>query len=203
MARRRSGTVVGSWLAHCVSARWAPEIGDPTATGWLTVGVYCLGMLLAGAVWRRLPAGQGRGFWAAVTLLLAFLAVNKQLDLQSALTMTGKCLARAQGWYGDRRVVQQAVIAGVLLALVLGLLIGLRSLQGRLRRDAVAMAGLAVLCAFVAVRALSFHHFDRLIGLRDHGISVNFLLENTGLVLIALNAAALLRRIPDRGSKRG
>lgn len=195
--------VVGNWLFDCVSARWTPQIGDPTATGWLTVVIYGLGTLLAFLVWRRLPTGQGRGFWAVVTLILACLAVNKQLDLQSALTMTGKCLARAQGWYDNRRLVQQAFIACVLLAMVVGLLAGFRSLQGQMRRNAVALTGLAVLCAFVAIRALSFHHFDRLIGMRDHGISVNFLLENSGLALIVLNAAALLRQPARRSTGRG
>lgn len=186
--------MVGSWLIDCVSARWAPVIGDPTATGWLTVLVYGLGTLLAVLAWCRLPAGHGRGFWATVTLVLAFLAVNKQLDLQSAVTVTGKCLARAQGWYDDRRLMQQAFIVGVLLAMMAGLLAGFRSLRGQMLRNAAALTGLAVLCGFVAIRALSFHHFDRLIGIWNHGISMNFLMENSGLVLIALNAAALLRQ---------
>lgn len=194
--------MVGSWLIDCVSARWTPQIGDPTATGWLTVLIYGLGTVMTFLAWRRLPKGQGRGFWAVVTLILAFLAVNKQLDLQSAVTMTGKCLARAQGWYDHRRLVQLAFIAGVLLALAVGLLAGLRSLRGQMRRNAVALTGLAVLCAFVAIRALSFHHVDRLIGLRDHGISVNFLLENSGLALIVLNAAALLRHPARRSTAR-
>ena len=194
MARRRSGTVVGSWLAHCVSARWAPEIGDPTATGWLTVGVYCLGTLLAGAVWRRLPAGQGRGFWAAVTLLLAFLAVNKQLDLQTALTATGRCTARAQGWYDSRQVVQLAFIAGLLAGVALTLAWATKTLRGQMRGNGLALIGLAVLCGFVLVRAVGFGHVDRLISMDFADISYNFWFENSGLLLIAINALILLRR---------
>jgi len=43
----------------------------------------------------------------------AFLAlgINKQLDLQTALTEAGRVLARYQGWYEQRQFVQLVVIA--------------------------------------------------------------------------------------------
>ena len=63
-----------------------------------------------------------------------------------------------------------------------------------------------VLAGFVMVRAIGFHHVDALIGQRHLGVSANFVFENAGLVLIALNAAAILMRrrvrtqtVPRRG----
>lgn len=181
-------------LTACVAERWSPVIGDPQITGWVTVAAYVMAALMSAAVWLRLKGRRGRVFWAMVALLLAALAVNKQLDLQSALTAAGRCLARAQGWYGERRLVQLSFIAVLGTVMLAGLIAMAFSLRGRLRRNGLALTGLVIVTGFVMMRAASFHHMDHLIGMRAFGVPNNFLFENAGLVLIALNAAALLRR---------
>jgi hypothetical protein len=40
--------------------------------------------------------------WATISILFLGLGINKQLDLQSALTEAGRILAIEQGWYGPR-----------------------------------------------------------------------------------------------------
>ena len=191
-----------SELQGCVLQRWSPQIGDPGLTGWLTVLAYAACALLALAVWRRLKGQRGRVFWLVLSLLLAALAVNKQLDLQSAVTAAGKCLARAQGWYGQRRVMQVLFIGAVVAAALVLLVSMTASLWGRLRYNLLAAIGLTLVLCFVLVRALSFHHFDRLIGTTNFGVTNNFLFENAGLVLIAVNATWLLarKRVPSRRS---
>lgn len=178
----------------CVGAAWQPRIGDPDATGWLTVLAYLLCCVLAAQVWRRLKGRPGRAFWGLIAVMMLFLGINKQLDLQSALTALGRCMAQAQGWYEDRRVVQFAFIAVLLIAMLLAFRAGLRAMRGQLRQNGIAFLGLAILCAFVAVRAVGMHVVDALIGQQVLGLPANYLFENAGLLLIALNAAAILRR---------
>lgn len=190
--------MIGETLVACVAQRWTPRIGDPNLTGWLTVLAYLACFVLAAQVWRSLRGRQGRAFWGLITALTLFLAVNKQLDLQSALTAAGRCMALAQGWYGDRRAVQVVFIVGLLIAAVIGLLIGLWTLRGQLRQNGLALIGLTIVAAFVMIRAVGFHHFDRLIGVHQLGVSMNYLFENSGLLLIAINALAILRRGPRR-----
>jgi len=185
------GSAAAIW--SCLGQDWQPGIGDPGLQGWLTVGAYLAACALAMAVALRQPGVAGRGFWAMLVPLLAFLALNKQLDLQTALTAAGRCMAHAQGWYEDRRQVQLAFIAGLVAVALLavgGLALGLR---GSLRRNGLALAGLAVLSAFVLVRAVGFHHVDLLISRDLGGVRFNFLLETGGLGMIALNALILLR----------
>lgn len=178
-----------SVLIDCVLNRWSPRIGDPHVTGWLTVLSYLVAALLAAALWRRLRGGGERWFWALLVVILLGLAVNKQLDLQSALTAAGKCLAHAQGWYAQRREVQAVFIVAVAAAAAVLAVLGLWHLRGRVRRNGSALLGMILVLSFVVIRALSFHHFDRFIGLKITGVSVNFLIENIGLWLIAGNAA--------------
>ena len=189
-------------LHACVAAGWSPGIGDPDLAGWLTVGSYALCLAIAVAVlWRRAP-GAARGLWIAIAVLMAGLGLNKQLDLQSALTAAGRCLARIQGWYEGRAEVQLAFILGLLVAVGMALGWAAGRLRGRLAGNGVALAGLAVLSAFVMVRAVGFHHVDRLISMDLGRLRYNFLFENAGLALIALNGAWLLgaaRRDAGRG----
>jgi hypothetical protein len=82
--------------------RWRPEIGDPSFMGWFTVVAYGIVALLAARV--RLK-GKDR-IWLAVTLGMAALCVNKQLDLQSLFTHIGRVASHHLGWYEQRRVAE-------------------------------------------------------------------------------------------------
>lgn len=189
--------MTGAALLACVGERWAPRIGDPHPMGWATVAAYALAAGLALAVWRgRRGAG---GFWLAVALVMAALAVNKQLDLQSALTAAGRCLAQAQGWYEARRGVQAAFVAGLALAGAVFLALMLRSLRGTGGAHLVAAAGLALTVTFVLTRAVGFHHMDQMLKLRLAGARMNWILELSGIALVTANALALLAKGKGRG----
>ena len=181
-------------LRACIARDWTPVIGDPQVTGWLTVAAYVGCLWLAIRVLRRRPAGAARGLWLAIAVLMAFLALNKQLDLQTALTATGRCMARAQGWYDNRYAVQLAFIAGLVLGVIAAMAWATKSLRGQMRGNGLALLGLGVLCGFVLVRAVGFHHVDRLISMDFARVRFNFWFENAGLLLIAINALMLLRR---------
>jgi hypothetical protein len=180
-------------LYACVTNQWTPTIGDPNLGGWLTVGSYAICTVLAVLVVRQAVRGRReRHFWIVVCGLMLFLGINKQLDLQSALTATGRCLAKMQGWYQDRRGLQVHFIESLLAAAVLSFALCLYLMRRHLARNGVAVAGLVVVACFVAVRAVGFHHVDILISQRFLSMRLNFVFENAGLVLIALNAVVLL-----------
>ncbi len=98
------------------------------------------------------------------------LGINKQLDLQIALTDFGHRLAREQGWYDRRQEVQAlfiALIAAVGLVVVSAFdWLARAALRGRL----LALLGLVFLVNFILIRASLFHHVDVLIGLRLGGL---------------------------------
>ncbi len=161
--------------------------------GWVTVAAY-LGTAGLAAMVARGVAGRLRLFWLLLALLLLGLAVNKQLDLQSALTALARCLAQAQGWYAERRGVQLRFIALVVAVGLVVTIVAFWLMRRHLGQVWLALVGLAALLTFVAIRAAGFHHIDRLIGHEVMGVRMNWILELGGIVLIALNALALLRR---------
>lgn len=177
----------------CLGADWTPTIGDPTIFGWITVLAYLVCAILSVMVWNSRNERVLRRFWALMSLVLGFLALNKQLDLQSAMTATGRCLFRQLDIY-EQRSFAQLVFVIVLAAVVFLLYLrGMRAMRRYRRSHGMAMLGLGFVALYVLIRATSFHAVDMLGSQQVMGISVNFLLENFGLVLIAINAIGLLR----------
>lgn len=178
-------------ILNCMG--WRPGIGDPTWEGWVIVALYAGVAVLAFAARGRagFPVAsrlRERSFWLVVGLAMAALAINKQLDLQTALTDAGRCAAKAQGWYQGRRAAQAGFLLTIAALAVLFLGAMLRLLRGTLRRTGPAALGLAFVLGFVLMRAVGFHHFDRFIGMPILGLKANTLLEAAGPLLITLGA---------------
>jgi hypothetical protein len=181
---------------------WRPGIGDPTVMGWITVVAYFAAALLCFRQAVAKPTSVSREkkvFWSTLTILLIFLGFNKQLDLQTLLTLTGRRIALAQGWYGKRRVIQLIfvlviAIGGLLSVVVLGTFVR-RHPELRL-----ALVGLVTLLVFVVVRAASFHHVDQVINLHVGGVKMNAVLELGAIALVSLGA---LKAGTDRDNTGG
>jgi len=176
--------------------RWQPTIGDPTIMGWFTVFAYAVAALLAG--WTAIKVNRDRVLqggarvrtvWVLVAILLGFLCVNKQLDLQSLFTDMARAVFKAHGWYGERRAYQEGFVLGAIGlsgALAFWFTWKYRSFW---RSHTLLVSGLFFLLTFIVLRAISFHHVDQFLGSRVEGVKMNWLLELTGIFLVALAAA--------------
>jgi hypothetical protein len=185
-------------LAEVVDGVWRPGIGDPTVIGWATVAAYLVaasGCLRA--AWReRRPDGPRRpsGFWLVLAALMLALGINKQLDLQSLVTVVGRRVLRGRGLYGHRRAFQLAFILAVAFAcavLLAGLLRAGRRSPGR----RLATAGMVSVIGFVIIRAASFHHVDVLLAATLGGLRWNAIFELGGVAAVAAGAF----RVPRTG----
>lgn len=182
---------------------WTPGIGDPTAMGWITVLLYLITAALSFLVMRRRATifGDQRAheaqLWMMLAVVLLLLGINKQLDLQSLLTDIGRVLFREYGFYEQRRYFQQGFIAALLLLSVTLLLTMGWYFRHSLRDNGIAILGLGVLLTFVAIRASSFHHMDRFIGVELVGVRMNWIMEIGAISLIGFNAVRLLLRVRE------
>jgi hypothetical protein len=171
---------------------WKPEIGDPTVYGWLTVAAYAITALACWWAHRSAPRAE-RQAWLALALLMAFLAVNKQLDLQSLMTAIARDMAKAEGWYDHRRPVQALFIAALGGAGMIGLVLLLRSYRRATLALQGALAGAVVLFVFILIRASSFEKMDVLINSRLAGVRANHAMELGGIAIIAACALAAMQ----------
>ena len=163
------------------------------------MGVFAVAALLCGLLAASPRGRPERGFWIALALLMAALAANKQLDLQSALTAVGRCVAQDQGWYDARRGVQALFTLAVGAVSLIGLLLLAAAMRRHLARAGLALLGAGFVTGFVLVRAVSWGHVGAILDLPMGGMRMNHVLENVGPLLVAVNALALLwRRTPSR-----
>jgi len=171
--------------------------GDFYFTAWvITIAYFVAAGMCAWAAKKEKEQNIGRArkwmapvFWYTMLGLLIVLGINKQFDFQSDLTGIGRRLARSEGWYEYRRVVQAIFIVIFALgavAAVAGAAWYMRDLFNRYR---TAFIGIIYLCAFVIMRAASFHHMDVLLyGPKGDGFIVNTFLELGGICLIGYAA---------------
>lgn len=184
----------------CAFTQWSPGLGDNNVMGWLTVLAYLVASLASANLARSLAGmevserRERRFCWIAAAIML-FLTVNKQLDLQTLLTMIGRCNAQLSGWYDMRRIVQRDFILGIAVAGVLVLLLLALLLRGILGRVWPALLGLGFTCLFVVVRAASFHHMDVLLGTWVFGVKMNWVLELPGPILVSVVAMRRRRSV--------
>ena len=173
------------------SFNWTPRIGDPTFVGWLTVVLYFAASFGCWFAARKIQLDTShdlheRRAWRFIAILFLALGINKQLDLQTALTEAGRVVAHLQGWYDRRQSVQIAFIALVAmtcLAVAITLLIWMRHAPAP---TWLALIGATLVLGFVLIRAASFHHIDRFIGGRILGLRWNWIVEVGGISLVLL-----------------
>lgn len=180
---------------------WAPGIGDPTFIGWFTAVAYFITGFLCIACARQIGTGisvenvtlQYRLWWF-IAIVLLLLGINKQLDLQTLITEIGKVVAKRQGWYEQRRIVQALFIAGIVCGGFFSLLLIGRAFQNVWKENRLALGGLVALMSFICIRAISFHGIDRMLGLKLSGFELNGVLELGGITCIWFSAVLTLKK---------
>lgn len=165
---------------------WASH--DAGTLPWLAVVSYLVGAVLCVRQRGLSATAHERLFWVLAALIMLALGINKQLDLQTALTAWGRQLARDGGWFEQRRAVQSMFVKTVVVvAGVAG--VGLAWLvRGMRARVWVVLAGLMLLGLFVVIRAASFHHIDRIMGLPVLGWKLHVVLELIGISVVVAGA---------------
>lgn len=175
---------------------WSPGIGDPTVVGWLAVALYLLAALASYFVLIELgasaPEQQERFVWRVFLLLFLLLGINKQLDLQSALTETGRYIARQQGWYDHRQKFQFVLICVIAAAFVATLVGGIALLRTSSWPTRIALFGVGLVLTYVAMRAVSFHQVDAFFSTRLAGVRWAAVIEIGGLVVVLVAAGLRL-----------
>lgn len=176
---------------------WTPGIGDPTVYGWVTVAAYAVATLYCWLASTHAAPGERR-VWLFMALIMAFLCINKQLDLQTLFTDAGRFEAKAHGWYDARRKYQFEFIVLLTSASVVAVTMLLIRTSRATQALRGAIVGLAVLLLFVLIRASSFHKVDWFLNLHLSGVRANHVLELGGIGLVTVFAYAATRTSPGR-----
>lgn len=195
--------LAASALCWRQSRRVAGSAGGPQARLAPTLVTFALAFLGARRRLDALPAGERlRALWRGLAVLLLLLGINKQLDLQTALTEMARMWAKASGWYATRRPVQLAFIGAVALAGLATFRAVLLLAAGELRSLRAVLAGVVFIIVFVTIRAASFHHIDRLLGTDVGGFRLNWIVEVGGLLFVIAGAVRARPRSAEPPGQR-
>ena len=202
-----TGSIVGA-CAELSQAEWkriicngnrltvAALFNDRTTFAWIIVICYFAGAGASFWAWTSAESRERR-FWLATAILLVLLGLNKELDLKNALTQSARAVVRFLGLYEHRRLMQ----GGFLLLLGTTGVMAAFLLAGWLRRSSrsarTATVGIALLFAFVILRAASFHHIDQWVTIDVAGLRIGWWLELAGIAVIGVSAL-LYRGRPNR-----
>ena len=159
---------------------WVSGAGDQSLVGWLITIGYLVGAVLSLRA-ARSAGGEEARLWLCLGLVFLLLGVNKQLDIHSLVTQMLRDLAKAGGWYQDRRIFQAIFIALIVIAGA----VGMTKLARRFRESAAAVKlaifGVACTLLFVIARAASFHHADQMLSLKLGGVKAHAAIELLGV----------------------
>jgi hypothetical protein len=167
-------------IGTLASIPWQPHIGDPTLLGWVVTCLYTANALLylyQGVRQRR--HHRVAFLWTVLGLVLAFLALNKQWDLQVLFTQIGRHLAQTQGLLAYRRTLQAIFV--IVLALTVGVVGFLihRTNHRQPQLGKTDLLGWSLLALFLLIRtATDYHILPAISGLTAP------LLELTSLVIL-------------------
>ena len=182
-------------IRDCAAQAFVLRLGDPTPLGLAMTALYVLASaLLLTLALRRSGWGQGeRLLWSAVGLGLVALTLNKQLDLQQSVIWTGRCVARAEGWFEQRLVFQRLFGSAMLLLMALGLGWLVWKCRLALAANRVLLVGLVLLSLFVALQIARFEQLAGGLGQVIFQLRLHRILE--GVALLTLIWASLRRLV--------
>jgi hypothetical protein len=178
---------LGGWL----------HFDDATVWGWATT----VGYLLAAWLCARAAASARRSrsalapTWRILAVILLVLGLNKQLDLQTVVFRAGSRIILALGWYEQKNAIQTVAVAAFGLGLfACGVLL---VAKGRrfLPRDPWFWLGIALLGAFLLLRAAVLANLKHVFGFSVERYQTTKLIELSAVWLLAFAAFRGGRRI--------
>ena len=149
-------------IQACLQDTFRLQLGDPSMVGLALTALYVAASLL---MLRRLWLG---GFhlpregllWGVCTAILLLLTLNKQLDLQQTVIWTGRCVARAEGWFDQRLVFQRAFGTVILAAVASGVLVLIWTCRTAIRANWGLMLGMGLMLGFIVLQIARFEQLS-------------------------------------------
>ncbi|MBN2715723.1 MAG: hypothetical protein JXX14_07690 [Deltaproteobacteria bacterium] len=187
---------------------WRPKVGDPYPLAWATVFTYMLASVACAlcAVRARHIFGNKdlkthRFIWWFISTILLFLAVNKQLDLQTLFTQVMKLLAKHWDIYELGKRSQKYFLLGMGIISLGGLIWILWRIRKTWRKYVILMLGALMIVRFVLVRAGTFYGVGMpKLSVFTGGLKLNWLIEILGALTLA--TAAIVNIATGRRKQR-
>ncbi len=135
-------------------SEWLSRSGDHTFWSYVITFAYIVTFLMAFAYVRRVRAeGKQYFLWICITVFLFLMGVNKQLDIQTLILMSGRWFVFDLGIRHYWRLFHYVFFYGLIgLFMIAGILVLIKT--GRVMlRSLLSAAGVLLLLLFIIMRA--------------------------------------------------
>lgn len=167
---------------------WLSKSGDTTMWSWIITVMYVLAIILSFYLARTIKAENDRHFlWVWLSVFLLAMGLNKQLDVQILISMTGKYLAWNLNIYQYGRLLQKILALGILLGTAAFAILIFQKTRSILHKEKLSLTGFAILILFTLIRVGSISHIGIAIYLQYYVISRIHGLEFLGLLVITIS----------------
>lgn len=188
------------FLAASGYAEWQAGIGGPAIMRWGTSAAYFVSALLCVMAAQRARRERDPDdvrsayFWGGLAVLFVLLGLNKLFNVQAWLWLTGRGMARQEGWYGMRKWIQAIFTSMIALGGLTMIALFFWLTRKAFKRHLLALIGAVCVTAFVILRAASIYHVDALLGISFETTNMNVLLELPGIICVIGAAVRTLTR---------
>jgi hypothetical protein len=173
---------------------WVTSLGDPTLFGWFTVASYALAAYFC---WRTstVSSGRDRQVWRIFMVVMVTLGLNKQLDLQLLFFQEARRVFMVLADHKERALLRVMFIAITTTIALCAIVVFWRRYGFTNKQVKWGTLGMTILVIFGIVRSLSFNRFGLVYVEETTSETVNFFLENLGVLLIWASATKRHSRI--------
>lgn len=161
------------------------------------VVVYALlAMVSVGVAVRQRTAGDGEGFkfWAALSTIIALLALDRAFAAGDAVANAIRSRARRREWYADRRNLQVALTSVAGLLAIAGIIFVARLKRTFSLPMNISLIAISSLIALRLARLVSLHDLDEVLRFKVGGVRLFVLLESACVALLGWAATNSLIR---------
>jgi hypothetical protein len=135
-----------------------------------------------------------RLIFISITIILIFMLLSRLLGFNVFFTETGRTLARFDGWYKDRRIIQFMFVIGAFIFSLLLLTLMERNLDSIWRCYSKTFYGITFLICFIVIITVSYHPVDQLLKKEIVGIKYNRIIEFLTVTWIVITLLYNYRR---------
>jgi magnesium-transporting ATPase (P-type) len=134
-------------------ARWLSLSGDTTFWSWIITFTYIAVIIMSFIYTRKIREEKSLHLlWMVISVFLLAMGINKQLDFQTLIIMSGKYIARESGLISYGRELERA-LAGAVSLVVLAIMIVIFSKTRKILKKAkTALTGVGLLLFFTFIR---------------------------------------------------
>lgn len=169
---------------------WFSLNGDHTFWGWLITILYLF--TVAGSFYyvktinNTKISKEKRILWLFIGSFLTFMGINKQLDIQLLLTISGRYIGLKFSFLGMRRIFQSYFTAAIFLSVLFITGIVIYKIRTILKESLIELIGITFIIGFFFIQTASMTHFKWIIRFDEVNIPHIHGLELLGVMILLL-----------------